>query len=367
MNNNSGHTVTEEDLCVEPLSGDLSSAALSEEISSSSDAFSSAKADDTPADILKKETVSLALMNADLEYQINLDFFTGPMDLLLHLVSQREVSIEQVSMKDVLDQYLAIVLEQSDSIDLERASEYLVIAATLMVIKSRALLPNEQVEDDVTDDLPEYSRFFEDLRARLIAYENTRIRAQSLIDAPQLDVDTFIRRDKSALSVPPEMLAEGEEPSRLGTLFHNLMKRVGGLSRTYRITSEPITIVSYMMRLVDNLKSPFIGGNHHLLMLATKLFRSSPVKESTRNIVLGSFVAVLELAKRGLIKVSQEHEYADLHLQLTMKDSDSTEFTSEFDNAESDTHKKDLSHNSDSESHTGSNLREYAEVANARR
>ena len=269
---------------------------------------------------------------ADLDFQINLEFFTGPMDLLLHLVSQREVPIEKVSLKEVLDQYLEIVLEQSENLDLEKASEYLVIAATLMVLKSKALIPNSDDQEDATEDLPEYSRFFEDLRARLIAYENTRIRAQALIESPQLDVDTFVRRDRSVLNVPPEMIAEGEEPSRLGKLFLSLIKRVGGLARTYTISIETVSIVSYMMKLVDDLKLPINKGRQTLINLALGFAsKDSKLDQTPRNIVLGSFVAVLELAKRGLIKVSQPDESQEISLELTMKEFDGNDFQSEFD------------------------------------
>lgn len=69
-------------------------------------------------------------------------------------------------------------------------------------------------------------------------------------------MDTFVRRDRSILNIPPEMIAEGEEPGRLGKLFLSLIKRVGGLARTYSISIQPISIVSYMMKLVDGLKMP---------------------------------------------------------------------------------------------------------------
>jgi len=276
---------------------------------------------------------------ADLDFQINLEFFSGPMDLLLHLVSQREVPIENVCLKEVLDQYLELVMQQAEHLDLEKASEYLVIAATLMVIKSKALIPQNAEDVEEVDETPEYSRFFEDLRAQLIAFENTRIRAQALIESPQLDVDTFVRRDKNAIVVPPEMIAEGEEVSRLGKLFLALVKRVGGVNRTMNISIEPISIVSYMMKLVDSLKVQTIGGGQTLLSVAARLFRSGNISgdnENPRNIVLGSFIAILELAKRGLVKISQEDESSELKLELSMTDSDDTNFKSEFDDNSED-------------------------------
>jgi segregation and condensation protein A len=284
---------------------------------------------------MKSESVSSSENSMlDSEFQINLEFFSGPMDLLLHLVSLKEVPIEKVSLKEVLDQYLKIVISQSDNLDLEKASEYLVIAATLMVIKSKSLIPNIVEESEELSEMHEYSRFFEDLRARLIAFENTRLRAQALMLSPQLDVDTFIRRDKAAIVIPPEMIAEGEEPQRLGSLFLSLLKRVGGLARTISISVEPISIVSYMMKLVDNLKQTSFKGPQTLLSLNASLinaFKGINNPESSRNIVLGSFIAILELAKRGLVKVTQEGDYGEMKLELSMKDLEGLELESEFD------------------------------------
>src|SRR5690606_39148789 len=96
---------------------------------------------------LEKNTLEAAAEEFSNEFDIQLEFFSGPMDLLLHLVSLKEVPIEEVSMAEIIDQYFDIVTKQAHQIDLERASDYLVIITTLMMIKSRSLLPNESAED----------------------------------------------------------------------------------------------------------------------------------------------------------------------------------------------------------------------------
>ena len=144
-------------------------------------------------------------------FAIRLEFFSGPMDLLLHLVHQQEVGIEQVKMSLVAEQYLEIVTRNARYLDLEKASEFLVIAATLLAIKSGSLLPSLPVPgaEDSRDDWVD-TRFFEDLRQRLCAYELTKARAMSLVRCPQLGVDTFNRVDHQALKPTPEMLCEPE-------------------------------------------------------------------------------------------------------------------------------------------------------------
>ncbi len=288
---------------------------------------------------------------SDLEqFRVNLSFFAGPMDLLLHLVTQKEVPIEQVQMSEVVDQYLDIVntlsKDLSKEIDLEKASEFLVIAATLMVIKSKALIPkDENTDDESVED--EYSRFFEDLRSRLIAYQTTKLRAEALIASPQLGIDTFQRIDRSAVQVPPEELGEGEDISRLGQLFLSLVKRVGGFARKMMISIEPISIVSHMMRIVDALKirnpeASVSTSSKFKYYVTDALNLEDTSKQVTgfavKNAVLGSFIAILELAKRGLISISYD-AYSDTvlsSLAIAPKIVDATsaselELVSEFD------------------------------------
>ena len=139
--------------------------------------------------------------NAGLDIKTNfnfdLDFFSGPLDLLLHLVRTEEVSIEEVKMSVIADKYLAII-NSSTIIDLEKAAEYLVIAATLMSIKSQSLLSKNVAPEEEEDAYPG-SDFYEQLRERLKQYELTKMRAEALRQLPQLNVNTFTRPDRVVL------------------------------------------------------------------------------------------------------------------------------------------------------------------------
>lgn len=290
---------------------------------------------------LEKNTLEAAAEEFSNEFDIQLEFFSGPMDLLLHLVSLKEVPIEEVSMAEIIDQYFDIVTKQAHQIDLERASDYLVIITTLMVIKSRSLLPNESAEDVEDEEDTEYSRFFESLRERLKAFELTRLRAQALIDAPQLGVDTFVRNDKNAIEIPAEMIAEGETSVRLGSLFLGLVKRVGGIGKKMRIAIEPVSIVDSMMRVVDSLKIFSKKTPSTLYSIIKNTYQKNDFQNRliSRNIVMGGFIAVLELAKRGVVTIQQpsQEESISVVLRSEMFDHDlnnSNEkeiFESEFD------------------------------------
>ncbi len=286
------------------------------------------------------------------DFSISLDFFSGPMDLLLHLVHQQEVAIENVSMRLIAEQYLTII-SRARLLDLEKASEYLVIAATLLSIKSASLLPSAPaLEDPTTEEGSE--QFYEELRARLRAYAITKSRARALSAMPQLGVDTFSRIDRRSLQPTPEMLAEPEEVTSLALLFGRLLKRIGGALNSYRIRLEPISVVSFMMKIVDTLGQkdspgadvPPIEGSFRALV---RKFRSlaaaenAPDKKPTgasdapegedRSVVIGSFIAVLELVKRGFLQAFQNSDREDIRLELALAEygGQSSEMSSEFD------------------------------------
>ncbi len=279
--------------------------------------------------------------------RINIGIFSGPMDLLLHLVQQQEVDISRVSMKLVAEQYLLVVSElmkqldsqslHSLSYDLEQVSEFLVIAATLTAIKSSALLPTSNSEGlhEVVD--PQSEEFLEELRERLRVYEQTKQRAARLTALPQLGVDTFTRVDRKTLLPTPEMLAEPDDAQSLGEHLTRLLKRIGSAGRVFRVKLESVSIVSSMMRVVDFFNSERLQGS--FLSLLRTFGKERPVvgADGARVLVIGSFLAVLELVKRGVLSANQEGDGKDIRLELRSGEqnkqdgSTSTTFESEFD------------------------------------
>lgn len=282
------------------------------------------------------------------DFAVSMEFFSGPMDLLLHLVRQQELPIEQVSMRDIAERYLDVI-SRARFLDLDLASEYLVIAATLLSLKSESLLPTPTALDAGDAPLEERSEaFYEELRARLRAYEETKTRAQLLMSTPQLGADTFTRLDRRALLPTPEMLAEPEEVTTLALLFSKLLHRVGKTAKTFQVRFESISVVSYMMKIVDS----FTGQNGGALSFTSLASRFSRIRRgkpgaggntdgltaaeqaAERPVVIGAFCAVLELVKRGVLCVAQERDSADIQISLGMvpeSDFDPVHLSSEFD------------------------------------
>ncbi len=271
-------------------------------------------------------------LNYATRFDVKLDYFSGPLDLLLHLVSRQELELEKVRMSEICEQYLEIVLEQAETIDIEKASEYIVIAANLLSIKSSSLLPAEE-ELDQDDGDSEILRFFESLRARLVEFQKTKLRAEALMHLPQLGVDCFNRKDKSALKPTAEMYAEPEDGLDLGNLFSALMRRIGSAAKSLRILAEPVSVVDLMMKFLDGLsnseekvqinnvdkkRSSFFSLLANVIGFSRQKNKQTKSKQKSelRNSLVAGFVAVLELAKRGVIAVNQESQNISMILGL---------------------------------------------------
>src|SRR5499426_3175937 len=131
-----------------------------------------------------------------MSYRVQLDLFEGPLDLLLHLIKSNAVDVKDIPVATITEQYLAY-LDLMRDLSLDVASEYLVMAATLILIKSRLLLPSPEAEDDEEAD-PRA-----DLVRQLLEYQRYREAAASLAERPFLRRDVFTR-EMSAEGVPPD-------------------------------------------------------------------------------------------------------------------------------------------------------------------
>lgn len=263
-------------------------------------------------------------------YAVNLDFFSGPLDLLLHLVQQKEVAVEDVEMAEIAEQYLCYV-DSASNLDLEKATEFLVVAAVLVQIKSKKLLQEEaNVDDEIAVDYDE--SFYEELRQRLKKYEKNKQRAQRLAAMPQQGVDCFVRLPEKAEFNEDAELEASLDSFGLGKMFFGLLKRVGDNLRTYKVQMDSVSVVDYMMRTIDIVQASAGSAGSRLSAEGNKeskpssffsilktfvgrIGRESPLRlrnpGERRGVVIGSFISLLELMKRGAISVDSVDESMD--------------------------------------------------------
>ena len=229
---------------------------------------------------------------------VQLGVFDGPLDLLLSLVREQQLDIATVPLASLAEQYFSYV-SMMDSIDVETAGEYLVIAATLLFLKSKALLPpipQEWVDDDA--ESPEEVE--ERLRRRLIAYSKYRELGEEL-RARQHEASGFFFRDAGD---PIGDLVQRYQiaPDRLSRAFVALLSQARPEKRS--IVRERISLLAQMDYIARRLKERgevlFSELCHELGM--------------TRDVVVVTFLAILELVRRHRISYDQPELFDDIRL-----------------------------------------------------
>jgi segregation and condensation protein A len=226
--------------------------------------------------------------------EVFLEQFEGPLDLLLYLIRKENISVLEIPMAKLTLQYLEYV-ELMRSQQLELAAEYLLMAAMLIEIKSRMLLPRPTSTEIEEDPRAELVR-------RLMEYEQMKLAAQNLNEVPQAGRDftvVHVLFEREAGLRLPDVDVEDLKLAWLG-----LLQRAA-VNRHHKITREQLSVRSHMSRILRILQSEGYVEFARLFTPAEGL----PV-------LVVSFLAVLELAKETLIEVSQEQAYSPIYVKL---------------------------------------------------
>lgn len=236
--------------------------------------------------------------------RVSVENFDGPLDLLLQLVKERQLDIATVPLALVAEQYLAYI-SMMETLDIEVAAEYLVIAATLVFLKSRALLPPIPAEFLEEGETPEEVE--ERLRQRLIAYSKYREVGEDLRQR-QLDASSYFFRD---LGDPHSELRQRYriEPDRLTHAFLTMLQNARPEKRT--IARERLTLVAsmdYVMRRVREQREILFSTLCHELGM-------------TRESIVVAFLAILELVRRKRLAFDQQAPFDDIRLFVLAKKS----------------------------------------------
>ncbi len=219
-------------------------------------------------------------------YQVKLPVFEGPLDLLLHLIRVNEVDIYDIPIARITDEYFQY-LTMLQELDLEVAGEFLVMAATLVYIKSRMLLPAEStVEPAAVDEDPRAP-----LVDMLLEYQRFRAAAETLADREDRQRQFFFR--SSPLELPPagETLEVGLFD--LLTAFRKVMARAKD-EPLLELLPRPVTTAERMVAILDRLANE-----------GSLTFMSLFPADADRGVVIVTFLALLELLRQGAVRVHQ--------------------------------------------------------------
>jgi len=230
--------------------------------------------------------------------RFQLEIFEGPLDLLLHLIKKNEIDVHDIPIAAVTDQYLAY-LDLFEKLNLDTAGEYLVMAATLMQIKSRMLLPPAEGEEDEEDDpraalvqqLEEYQRF----RAAAVELGNRDILARDVFRrTPQVEEDS------------PELPPLRElELADLVDALREVLKRLPE-DQAHEILGERIAIADRIPFLLERLRTGDVE------------FAALFADGASRQEVVSTFLALLELVKMRAVRALQTERFGSILLRLAV-------------------------------------------------
>lgn len=254
-----------------------------------------------------------------MSYRVQIDAYQGPFDLLLQLVSRQKVDIGAISVSQIADQYLQEV-ERMKELDLDVASDFLVVAATLLQIKAASLIPKEQrVDIDLDDEefadlTPEETRDI--LVARLVNYKKFKNAAAALGARMEAESRMHPRQagiEEQFVGLMPDYL-EGVTLHGLAVICADIAaRRETFLLEAEHIAAVPISMerhVEGIYRTMRNRKS--------------RTFAELVGEEPTAEIVVVTFLAVLELYKRGAISITQDETFGEMSFEM---ESDAPEIT----------------------------------------
>jgi len=220
-------------------------------------------------------------------YTVRLEMFEGPLDLLLHLIRKNEINIADIPIALITEQYLDY-LKVMKVLNLDIAGEYLLMASTLLHIKSKMLLPSITEEDEEAGEDPRA-----ELVRRLLEYQKYKEAAVELERRPLVDRDVFMRTSPVDTEGPEE---ERIEVSLFDLLevFRKLLEKARPES-FHEVSLEPITVEEKIQEILSLLQREKQSVAFHTLF----------PEEASRQVLVVTFLAILELVKMKLVRLFQ--------------------------------------------------------------
>lgn len=242
-----------------------------------------------------------------MEMNFKLDTFEGPLDLLLHLIDSQEIDIYDIPISQITDQYMAYI-ETMQVLELELASEFLVMAAELLYIKSRMLLPRPPVIEQEDGSIEEVDPR-EELVQRLIEYRKYKAAAEQL---REMEVARSLIYTRAPLDLSEYMPHIEENPvqdfnlSDLLIAFQRALRRSRARTAIAKITRDEISVKDRMVQVTDTISKA--GGR--------TMFSKLIGEDADRTDIVVTFLALLELIRRKFVTCYQHRLFDDIVIQL---------------------------------------------------
>lgn len=236
------------------------------------------------------------------EYRVQFEVFEGPLDLLLHLVKKQEVDIYQVNLTRIATEFVAYI-EQMRELDLEVAGEFLVMAASLLYIKSRELLPVDlQVKPEADEEEGDDPRW--ELIRRLVEYKKFKDAAAALQTCEENAENRYSRRP-GKVEIPEEAVPKRTEVSMFDLVgaVSQILKRFQARDDVREINADPHTV----SEKIETLRKLISEGRP---IKFSDLFAAA----KSRNEVIVTFLAMLELTRMKQLVIFQTDDFGEIEV-----------------------------------------------------
>lgn len=248
-----------------------------------------------------------------MELEVKLEVFEGPLDLLLHLLDKNKVSIYDIPIVEITNQYLDYIREMQRQ-DLNIMSEFLVMAATLLEIKSKWLLPKEESEEEEEID-PRAELMEQLLQYKLFKYMSQELKDRQIDAGRRLFKNPSIPEEVRSYEEPLDLdeLTKGYDLKKLHAIFESVMKKQTDKmdpirSRFGKIEREEVSLDEKMIYLET-----------YCMEHERFSFRDLLERQGSKVEIIVTFLGILELMKTGRIQIEQEHLFDEIYITVCPK------------------------------------------------
>ncbi|HOB75153.1 MAG TPA: segregation/condensation protein A [Phycisphaerae bacterium] len=235
------------------------------------------------------------------DYKVQLESYSGPLDLLLYLIRRDEIDVYDIPISRVLEQYLEYV-RLLEELDPDTAGEFLVMAATLMEIKSRLLLPKPPPESQEADDWLDPRA---DLVRQLLAYRSFRDAAEGLNRMAAIRSQRFGRKPPDLADEENQVDLEDLQIWDLMAVFNKLLAAIGKGRAQHEVLYDDTPITLHAADILDRLERE--GRSMHF----ERIFEGR-----SRSEMIGLFLALLELIRQDRVRVEQTEQFGSINVHL---------------------------------------------------
>lgn len=241
-----------------------------------------------------------------MDYSIKINEFEGPLDLLLHLIKESNINIQDIEINVITKQYLDYI-NKMEELNINVAASYLVMAAELMEIKSKSLLP---IEEEETDNEDEEIVSRESLINKLIEYQKYKDMVSSFKDMEANRQNIYVKAPEKISNYVDELIVNNNDTSvdDLVNAFKQFLERLDREKPiTTKITSKEYSVKERKRNIRNILKEK-------KKVLFTELF-----EEKNTGFIVVTFLSILEMTKEKEITIKQDNNFNDITIELKVK------------------------------------------------